>query len=168
MLYLQGKISYAAKTYLSDLSNLINNVIGTNDPQSQIYYAFANQAIVYENQISQVNLSASEKDMLWSAFAVARYSAAYWGNYYLNYQNSSSYVTYQPVVVLLKIRLRWIKLILRDVEGAIIGCISAIINQNNIFDAIVSQSVIKSIDVIIDDVIQSIALKNLDKYSLTI
>jgi len=89
LLYLQGKISYSAKTYFSDLSDLINNVIGTNDPQSQIYYAFANQAIVYENQISQLNLSTSEKNMLWGAFAVARYSAAYWGNVFASDGGSS-------------------------------------------------------------------------------
>jgi|GEM_PF-2341098 len=153
LLYLQGKISYTAKTYLSDLSNLINNIIGTNDPQSQIYYAFANQALIYENQISQLNLSASEKDMLLSAFAVARYSAAYWGNAFVS-DGGSSFTSvninfYLPI--LLRIHINWKKLISKDVKGFITGIIRGLFSGS--FDVLggIAGGVLESVGEFIDE-----------------
>jgi len=155
LLYLQGRISYSAKTYFSDLSNLINNVIGTNDPQSQIYYAFANQAIVYENQISQLNLSTSEKDMLWGAFSVARYSAAYWGNIFAS-DGGSSFKSvsvndnfYLPI--LLRIHINWRKLISKDVKGFITGILRGLFSGS--FDLLggIANGVVESVGEFIDE-----------------
>jgi hypothetical protein len=92
ILYNNGNISSEVKNYINTLSNLINSLDENAEPTQSMYDGFANQAISYENQIVYDNsLEDAEKAMLLSAYSVARYSLAYWCNYY----NGSS----QPLVM---------------------------------------------------------------------
>ena len=140
-----GEISNTAKNYMLDLSSLLNNIISENDPNDSIYIVFADDAIGYEGTINADNsLSLNEKTMLLSAFSVARYSAAYWGNYIQNNssdgQTSSNLTQAQPLVSFLK--KFWEKIAAADAGGAITGAGAAIetskpVVRGGIFGAII-------------------------------
>lgn len=80
-LFSMGQIGSAAESYMLDLGALINNVIGSSDPNDSIYIVFADDAITYENEIKNDNsLSSNEKIVLLEEYAIGRYSPAFWGN----------------------------------------------------------------------------------------
>lgn len=147
-MYSIGEISSTAKDYMVDLSSLLDNVIGDNDPSDAVYEVFANDAITYENSIvSDNSLSTNEKTMLLSAYSVARYSGAYWGNYI---NNSSGGVSSQNLSIqtnslsFLKIKKFWKKVLGADAAGAITGGGAAIesskpIVRGSIFGAAVKE-----------------------------
>ncbi len=81
-----NNLSTTAENYAFRLANLISSLL--DSATSAVYTSFANQVIVYENQIINDNsLTTNEKNILLSAHSVARYSANYWMNYY-NSQSS--------------------------------------------------------------------------------
>jgi len=143
-MYEIGEISNTAKNYMLDLSSLLNNIISENDPNDSIYIMFADDAIGYEGTINTDNsLSLNEKTMLLSGFSIARYSAAYWGNYIQNNssdgQTSSNLTQTQPLLSLGKF---WKKVIGADAGGAITGAGAAIetskpVVRGGIFGAII-------------------------------
>ncbi len=143
-MYAIGEISSTAENYMIDLSSLLNNVIGDNDPTDSIYEVFANDAITYENSIlSNNSLSTDEKTMLLSAFSVGRYSAAYWGNYILNNGGilPSSSNQEQTLSFLKKF---WKKIVGGDAAGAVSGAGNAILNHKSVIRGGVFGAVIGS------------------------
>ncbi|MEO5908548.1 MAG: hypothetical protein ABI148_07635 [Ginsengibacter sp.] len=142
-MYAISEISSAAKNYMLDLSSLLENVIGENDPTDSIYITFADDATSYEGTIAIDNsLPANEKTMLLSAFSVARYSAAYWGNYIQNNSSVGLMSSNLTEVELLKLSKFWKKVIGADAAGAITGSGAAIetsksVVRGGIFGAII-------------------------------
>lgn len=163
-MYAKGEISSTAENYMLDLASLLNNVIGDNDPIDSIYDVFANDAINYENGISADNsLSSNEKIMLLSAYSVARYSAAWWGNYLNNYSGGSSSAHYSKAQLLSFFKKFWKKIVGADAAGAGGGAAGAYINDAfrgtkyvNPGQAAVSGGVIGSVVEAIKDLFTSI------------
>lgn len=156
-MYSDGDISVTAKTYLINLSNLLENVIGGTNPTNSTYVAFANNAITYENEIATNNsLSVDEKNMLFSVFSVARYSAAYWGNYINNNNGGGEESSYfQPNF---KIHLKgiWKKIIGADAAGAITGGGAAISNNKPVVRGSIFGAIVGSLAEAVKDIINAI------------
>lgn len=118
-----GKIGSTAENYFNSIINDMDIIIGNNLPSSSVYNSFANTIINLENQInSDYTLSNNERTVLLSACSVARYSAAYWGQYYLNENTggvTSSAVS--PMFLGIHIKINWRKVLGADVVGAIGG-----------------------------------------------
>ncbi|HZY38472.1 MAG TPA: hypothetical protein VFE53_17560 [Mucilaginibacter sp.] len=71
--------------YLTKVASTFDTDIGTNAPSSTIYNKFAADIIGIENTaINDATLSSLQLQYVLTAGSIARYSAAYWGNYQLN------------------------------------------------------------------------------------
>ncbi len=122
-LYNDGKIGNTAKNYFNTVIDDMDSIIGNNLPSSGVYNSFANTLINLENQInSDYTLSSNERTVLLSACSVARYSAAYWGEYYLN-ENAGGVTSsaVSPMFLGIHFNINWRKVVGADVVGAIGG-----------------------------------------------
>ena len=152
-MYANGEISSTAESYMLDLSSLLNNVIGNNDPIDSIYDVFANEAIYYENEINSDNsLSSDEKEMLLSGYAIARYSAAFWGNYLNNNSGGIS----SPQFQLSFFGKFWKKIIGADGAGSVVGGGNAAAHRQHVGHWGLIGGIIGSAAEAIKDLLQSI------------
>jgi hypothetical protein len=122
-LYNAGLIDITTKNYLTSLNQIVDNVVGNNDPNNSIYSTAASQIISVETSIkADIRLSSNEKRALLSMASVYRYSGEYWGNYILN-EGDGSEVLHPNF---LGIHIHWKGFWKADAEGALSGGIVAI------------------------------------------
>ena len=127
-LYSAGEIGSTAENYFNTIIDDMDIIIGNNLPSSGIYNSFANTLINLENQINNdYTLSNNEHTVLLSACSVARYSAAYWGEYYLN-ENTGGIgnSVVRPLFLGIHIKINWRKVLGADIVGAIGGFFGSI------------------------------------------
>lgn len=158
-----GEISSTAKNYMIDLSSLLDNIISDYDPNDSIYDVFAESAINYEEIIASNNsLSANEKTMLLSVFSVARFSAAYWGNYIQNNSSvsvvSSNSTQTQSLSFLKK---SWKKVIGADAAGAITGAGAAIETSKPVVRGGIFGAIIGSVSTAVKELISPSMIKTI-------
>ena len=152
-MYSISEISSTAKNYMLNLSSLLETVIGENDPNDSIYVIFANDAKGYENTINADNsISVNEKLILLSAYSVARFSAAYWGNYLQNnsIQEMSEYNNDTQNLFLKKF---WKKIIGADAAGAVSGGGTALMNAKPVVKASIFGAIIGSVSTAVKELI---------------
>jgi hypothetical protein len=113
----QGQISSTANSYVQQIYSTAKTYLSFDTPTVIHYNSFANSMISLESQIqNNSSLSANEKNGLLSACSVARYSAAYWGNYINNPAPAASQIS--PLRLSLP---KWLKIVIGDIGGAVIG-----------------------------------------------
>jgi hypothetical protein len=133
--YNNGLLSSTAKNYWLTLFSIVDNTIGSDDAgDSDTYNSFANEVLSLENQISNnSSLSSLELAELQQGCSVARYSAAYWGNFILSGQalqiNSKKPVSLLSINSSSKLKLMrgdpfsWRQVLVSDIAGAVGGAI---------------------------------------------
>lgn len=131
-LYNNSLIDLGTKNYLSQMNQIVDNIIGDNDPTQSIYNNFASSLISVENNITSDNtITDIEKKELLSTAAIYRYSYAYWGSYILNNSGGGiSLTSLQHSSLspnLLNIKLHWKGFGKADAAGGISGAVAGAI-----------------------------------------
>ncbi|MGH2644562.1 MAG: hypothetical protein ACRDE2_11480 [Chitinophagaceae bacterium] len=115
-LYARGLISNKANYYLQRIDSIGILWLNVDNPSSLLYNSFANSLISLEAQVMNDNiLTSDERELLLSSCSIARYSAAYWGNYI---NNQISPMLNQPLFLKDLFKKKWFRIVVADAVGA--------------------------------------------------